>query len=104
MNQIRSVLLERGHIVPQSKAKLAARLCWSEAQSSARGPAGRVGNRQAHRQRGRLQGRTSAMGDRTNVVLTPTQSTFDGSLRSLRPHRRRLRQGRNDMCHAQADR
>src|SRR3954468_19404757 len=51
-----------------------------------------------------VQGRTPAMGDRTDVVLAPTQSTFDGPLRSLRPHRRRLRQARNDMCHAQAAR
>jgi hypothetical protein len=78
------------------------RLRWSEAQISACAPACRVGNRQTHRQRGRLQSCPPAMGDRTDVVLAPTQSTSDGSLRSVRPHRRRLRQARNDMYHAQA--
>ena len=32
MNQIRSPLLERGHIVPQGRAKLAARLGWRDAR------------------------------------------------------------------------
>src|SRR4051794_26333672 len=66
-------------------------------KSRARGSTGRDGNRQAHGQRWWLQGRTSAMGDRTDVVLAPTQSTPDGPLRSVRRHRRRLRQARNDM-------
>jgi transposase len=51
-------------------------------------------------QAGRFQGYTQAMGDRTDVVLAPTQSTPDGPLRSICHHRRRLRKARNDKRHA----
>ncbi len=57
-----------------------------------------------HGQRRRLQGGTSTVGRRANIILAATQSTPDGSLRSVRPHRRRLCQARNDMHHAQAAR
>ena len=80
------------------------RLCRSQAQSGARRPTGRIGNRQAHGQRGRIQGGPPAVGNRANIILAATQSTSDGPLRSIRHHRRRLRQARNDMHHAQAAR
>ena len=50
----------------------------------------------------RLQGGPSTVGRRANIILAATQSTPDGSLRSVRPHRRRLCQARNDRHHAQA--
>ena len=75
------------------KALCRWRLYWSKAQSRTRWPTGRIGNRQTHGQRRRLQGGTSTVGRRANIILAATQSN-----RSRRPQAYRAHEPDQTQC------
>ena len=77
------------------------RLQRRETRRRSGGSEGYSGDCQAHGQGRRLQANPAAMGGRAHLLLAQAQPPLDGTLRSHRHHRGRLRQTRHDIRHAQ---